>query len=65
MTKRAKVGGIVMISRNLYEVLEGPMLDPDCYRIRIRPKDGGDERIAEAPTWQGGKGPWKLAATEG
>jgi hypothetical protein len=64
MSKRAKLGGTVMISRTLYEVIEGPMRDPDYYRIRVRPRAGGEERIAESKLWRCGCGPWKLTSPQ-
>lgn len=61
MTKRAKLGGIVMISRKLYEVVEAPVRDHNHYRIRVRPKEGGPTFVAVSEDWRCGCGPWKLA----
>lgn len=61
MTKKPTPGGRVQISGRQYDVLGKPVGHLGYYTLKVRHEDG-TELMAEAPAWQGGKGPWKISA---
>ena len=60
MSKPAKPGGHVQISRKRYTVIkrEGYTLDGYCF-LEIE-DDDGDRHTAKSEDWRGYRGPWKL-----
>jgi hypothetical protein len=62
MSKPAKVGGIVQISRKRYRVIErnGYSLD-GWFFIEIEGEDG-ERHTAKSEAWRCGRGPWKIIA---